>query len=226
MNDKAALASSGVEALIEQLRDQGVRTGQEQASKLIEEAEHRADWLLKQARQEASQLVEKAKAEAMQLKTAGEEALKIAARDMNLEVKESLAKRFTDQVERLVTEQLDTTEFLQRMIIELVGRTRADVGLDSVTDVELLLPKEFIGLDELRRNPHEYREGKMSHLVQSLTADQLRAGVTLALHEGKGIKIRLTGKEVEVDLSDEAIARLLLKHLQPRFRALLDGVIR
>jgi V/A-type H+-transporting ATPase subunit E len=226
MSDKAALASSGVEALIEQLRDQGVKHGQEQAAKLVEEAEHRADWLLSQAKQEAELIVAKAKKEAEQLRSAGEEALKIAARDMNLEVKEGLTNRFTNQVERLVTEQLDSIEFLQRMILELVSKTRAEVSLDEASAIEMLLPKEFIGLDELRRNPHEYREGKMSHLVQSLTADQLREGLTIALHDGKGIKVRLIGKEVEVDLSDEAIARLLLKHLQPRFRALLDGVIR
>lgn len=34
------------------------------------------------------------------------------------------------------------------------------------------------------------------------------------------------GQEVEVDLTDQAIAKLLLRHLQPRFRALLEGVIR
>ena len=226
MNDNGVHASSGVEALIEQLREQGVRTGQQEASRLIEEAEHRADWLLSQARQEAEQLVANARREAEHLRKAGEDALRIAARDMNLEVKESLGKSFTDQVERLVSQQMDNPEFLRRLIIELVGKSRVDMGLDAIDKVELLLPRTFIGLEELRRNPSEYRDGQLSKFVQSLTAEQLREGLSIRLHEGKGIKVSLVGQEIEVDLSSAAISQLLLKHLQPRFRAILEGVIR
>lgn len=226
MNDNGVHASSGVEALIEQLREQGVRTGQQEASRLIEEAEHRADWLLSQARQEAEQLVADARREAEHLRKAGEDALRIAARDMNLEVKESLGKSFTDQVERLVSQQMDNPEFLQRLIIELVGKSRVDMGLDATEKVEVLLPQTFIGLEELRRNPSEYRDGQLSKFVQSLTAEQLREGLSIGLHEGKGIKVSLVGQEIEVDLSSAAISQLLLKHLQPRFRAILEGVIR
>jgi len=226
MNDNGVHASSGVEALIEQLREQGVRTGQQEASRLIEEAEHRADWLLSQARQEAEQLVANARREAEHLRKAGEDALRIAARDMNLEVKESLGKSFTDQVERLVSQQMDNPEFLQRLIIELVGKSRVDMALDATEKVEVLLPQTFIGLEELRRNPSEYRDGQLSKFVQSLTAEQLREGLSIGLHEGKGIKVSLVGQEIEVDLSSAAISQLLLKHLQPRFRAILEGVIR
>jgi V/A-type H+-transporting ATPase subunit E len=226
MNNKAELASSGVEALIEQLREQGVKTGQTEASKLIEEAEHRSDWLVAQARQEAEQILKKARREATHLKTAGEDALKIAARDMHLEVKESLAHSFADQVERLVAHQMDNAAFMQQLILELVGKVRDEMSLDKAAHVEVLLPREFIGLEELRRSPHEYKEGKLSHFVQSLTAEQLREGVDISLHEGRGIKVRLNGQKVEVDLNEQAVSRLLLKHLQPRFRAIVEGVIR
>ncbi len=93
-------ASSGVEELIEKLRLRGVEKGQHEAEKLVEEAERRADWLLAQAKQEAEQIVTKAKAEAEKLYQSGEDALKIAARDMHLEVRETLSHSFTDQVER------------------------------------------------------------------------------------------------------------------------------
>jgi V/A-type H+-transporting ATPase subunit E len=32
-------------------------------------------------------------------------------------------------------------------------------------------------------------------------------------------------KELEIDLTPEALAELLLEHLQPRFRALMQGII-
>jgi V/A-type H+-transporting ATPase subunit E len=54
----------------------------------------------------------------------------------------------------------------------------------------------------------------------------LREGITLDTHDGKGIRIRTSGEDTEIDLSDRALAELLLRHLQPRFRAILEGVIR
>ena len=219
-------ASSGVEALIDKLRQQGVEKGQQEASRLIEEAEHRADWLLSQARQEAEQLVAKAQKEAAQLKQAGEDALRIAARDMHLEVRETLSHSFTDQVERLVAAQMDNQGFMRDLIMALVAKANHDHGISHAQQIEVLLPDDFIGLDELRRNPKEYREGKLSQFVQSLAAEQMRDGVNFELHNGKGIRVRLSGEEVEVDLSSEAVSKLLLKHLQPRFRAIIEGVIR
>lgn len=219
-------ASSGVEELIEKLRQQGVDKGQQEASKLVEEAEHRADWLLSQAHQEAEQIVSKARAAANNLRQSGEDALRIAARDMHLEVRETLSHSFSDQVERLVAQQMDNEAFMRQLILSLVDKASQDHGIADAEKMEVLLPDDFIGLDELRRNPKEYREGVLSQFVQSLAAEQMREGISFDLHDGQGIRVRLSGEEVEVDLSADAIAKLLLKHLQPRFRAIIEGVIR
>jgi V/A-type H+-transporting ATPase subunit E len=41
-----------------------------------------------------------------------------------------------------------------------------------------------------------------------------------------GIQVRLVDKEIILDLNDQTIADLLLAHLQPRFRALLEGIVK
>jgi V/A-type H+-transporting ATPase subunit E len=41
-----------------------------------------------------------------------------------------------------------------------------------------------------------------------------------------GIRIRLVDRDVEIDLTDASVAALLLQHLQPRFRAFLEGMVR
>ncbi|MFW1678727.1 hypothetical protein ACFVYJ_13230 [Pontibacter sp. JAM-7] len=225
-NGKPEHAASGVEALIDKLRDQGVRQGQAEASRLVDEAERRADWLLAQARQEAEQLVHHARAEADALRSAGEEALKVAARDLQLDVKEQLTRSFTDQVERLVTQQMDNEAFIRQLVLALVNRVAEDTGLNEADALQIVLPADSIGLEELRRNPQEYRDGQLSRFVQSLAAEQLRAGISFDLHAGAGIRIRLQAEDIEVDLSPAAVSELLLKHLQPRFRAMLEGVIR
>jgi len=36
----------------------------------------------------------------------------------------------------------------------------------------------------------------------------------------------MVDKDISLDLTDEAIAALLLEHLQPRFRAILEGIVK
>ncbi|EXJ11337.1 hypothetical protein [Nitrincola nitratireducens] len=197
--------SSGVEALIEQLRDQGVQKGREEADQLLKDARQKANQILDEARHDADILRQQAKKEAEQTRKAGEDALKMAARDLLLTLKETMALSFADQVERLVEQQMDNEEFMRRLILELAGKVRDQSQLNK-HPIEILLPDEFIGLDELRRNAHEYRQGHLSQFVQSLSADLLREGVSVSSHSGRGLRIRLVGKEVEIDLTD---ARLL-----------------
>lgn len=218
-------AASGVEALIERLRQQGIEKGQTEAAQLVEQAQHRADWLLEQAEQEAEQIRKQAKSDAERLRQAGEDALRIAARDVQLQLRESLARVFADRVRVMVDEQLDDKTFMQRLLKEIVCSVRDDTGIDE-DEVTVVLPAQFVGIEELRRNPHAYREGKLSQFVQQLLAEQLREGVSFDIGDGKGLVIRFSGEDAEVDLSDRALAEMLLRHLQPRFRALLEGVIR
>jgi len=72
------------------------------------------------------------------------------------------------------------------------------------------------------------RRGKLTHFVLGLSDEILRKGVTFSAsdeHES-GIRIHMVDKDVSLDLTDEAIAALLLEHLQPRFRAILEGIVK
>ena len=40
-----------------------------------------------------------------------------------------------------------------------------------------------------------------------------------------GIKVYLENEDIVLDLSEEAVSSLLVKHMQPRFRALLEGLL-
>lgn len=219
-------AAHGVEALIERLRTEGVAQGQAEAERLVNEAERRARWIVQQADDEARQIRERAQREADSLRAAGQEALHVAARDTVLTLKNQLLQRFSSEVERLVGAQLQDEAFLQRLILELVGRVRRDTELATAA-VTVLLPEQVVGLEELRRKPEELKEGTLSHFVLTLAAELLHEGITFAaapeLHAG--IRLRLAERGVEIDLTERAVAALLLAHLQPRFRAFLEGIV-
>lgn len=219
--------SSGIDALIQRLKQEGADEGRAAAQKLIADAEARARELLAQAEAKAKQRTDDATQEADRLKRAGEEALKVAMRDAVLELKEGLSSRFAQQVQGVVAKLSTDKEVLKRMILAVASRARGEASIDNVKQLEIILPRTVVGLDELRRNPQELREGALSQFALASAADMLRAGVTFtrSSDDAGGIRVVLKDTGVLVDLTDAAVAGVILRHLQPRFRALLEGVV-
>ena len=218
--------SHGVEELIDRLREEGVKAGRGEAERIVADAESRAQWLVEQAQDEAATLVDKARAEARALTASADDALQVAARDMLLSLRERLTHRFAGEVRRLVGEQMQDTELLKRLILEIAGEQRKAIGDEQ--DVEVLLPRKALALDELREDPGELQEGELTKFVLGVTDGMLRDGIVFRITDGgeKGIVARLVDDDINVEVTAEAVTTLLLEHLQPRFRALLEGIVR
>lgn len=218
---------AGVEALLDRLQAEGVRAGEAAAAKLIADAEARARTIRETAEREADAMIEAARKEASNLERGGKEALKVAMRDTVLDLKQALASRFKGEIGRLVTKHLRDETLLRQLILEIAGKTAQDADLAGAEKLEVLLPDDVIGLDELRRDPTALRDGKLGHFVLGSAGELLREGVTLGrTSDGAvGIQVRLEDQDIVLDLTDKAVADVILQHLQPRFRALLEGVI-
>ena len=221
-------ASIGVESLISRLRDEGVGAGQAESDKIITEAKKKAASIKKQAQQEAEQIISTARKEADAFKSAGNDALVLAGRDAHLKLREVVMNRFNEEVQRLVGNVMTPEPFMEKLILQVVGRVRDQSGLDKEDKLSIQLPEELINIDDLRKNPEELKEGTMAHFVLSIMASLLKEGISYqpSGNINAGLKVYLDDGNVEVDLSDEAISAVLLEHLQPRFRALLEGVVK
>ena len=218
--------SSGVEELLQRLRDEGVAAGRAEAERIVADAEARARWLVEQTEEETERLRKQARKEAEHLQKTGREALNTAARDTLLSLKTTLTQRFTGEVKRLVGEELTKEDLLEQLIMAVVGRVREQV--DRAGEVEVELPRELVNWEELARNPEELAEGSLARFVRVVAADGLRRGVSfgVASDHHRGIRLYLKDQNIMIDLSDEALAAMLLQHLQPRFRALLEGIVK
>lgn len=215
--------SSGVEELIGRLREQGVEEGKAQADALMQQTRLKAERHLEEAKQKADAMLQKAREDAEKTKQAGEEAVRLAVRDAILRLKSEMVDQFSDRVQRLVSRELKDGDFLKRLILEIGGRS----GPARDQSAKLLLPKDVIGLEQLRSDPEEVKEGNLSHFVASITKEMLRDGLEIGTREdtSAGIRVELLDEAVEIELTDEAIAELLLRHLVPRFRAIMEGII-
>lgn len=221
-------AASGVEALIDRLRLDGITSGEEEGRKRLLEAEKQADQIIQDAKAKANKMVADAQREAQQIRSGGADALAIAMRDIVLKLKAKLSETVGEKVQHLIAHQLDQEAFLQKLILEVAGKARRDAKLDEQGQLHLILPDKLIGLEELRHNPLELKEGSLSHFILSVAGDVLREGVVFAQtsNNHSGISIYLQEQDVQLDLTDERLAQVLLEHLQPRFRAILEGMVK
>lgn len=220
--------SSGVDALIARLREEGVSAGRGEADRILSDARTQAQQVLAKANAEAKDRVETARKESDAYRAAGEEALKTAMRDAVLTMKANLMDKFSSDVGRLVSRELENSEFLKQMILEVAGRATDGAGIGEEDELDFILPASIVGLEELRGNPEELQKGRLTNFALGLTGDMLREGVTFhASDDGaSGIRVQVKDKNITLDLTDGAVAALLLQHLQPRFRAVLEGIVK
>ncbi|WP_330926935.1 hypothetical protein [Candidatus Sororendozoicomonas aggregata] len=216
--------SVGVQELIEKLKNQGVQNGRDQANAIVSKAEIQAGQLIKEAEQKAQGIVDKAREEASFITKAGQEALELAERNAILELKDYLLNQFSQQIRGVVSHTMANDELLEKMILQVAG----DNALHSEEHVNVVLPQKIIGVDELRDSPELLKEGGLLAFAMSQASTMLQKGVTFTVGSAQqtGITFCLKDKNIEVELSDEAVSAVLLRHLQPRFRALLEGIIK
>lgn len=222
----SAITSKGVDTLIERLKNEGVAAGAAEAARILADAKAEAATIVAEAKAEAARHQSDVRKSADQYRAAGEEALKTAMRDAVLTMKAGLMAQFEADVKRLVSTATADPDLLRRMVIELVGRARDAAGAGA--DTEVIVPSEAVRSEHVVDNPELVRSGRLTEFVLGLSAAMLEEGVVLFAADDLhgGVRARVTGRDMEIDLSDEAIAALLMRHLQPRFRAVMEGVIR
>jgi V/A-type H+-transporting ATPase subunit E len=209
---------SSVQALIDRIRDQGVQNANREAARIVAEAESKAAQLLADAQKQAEQMRMKAAADIEAERSAAEEALKLSARDTIQRLKNVVGAAFETFVRRLVTQTAQDRQLMNNLILVLAGHSAEEFIKDK--DIQILLSKAILtGTSD----PKLRELGKQT--ILSLSSGMLREGVQLIPSDSVegGAKVRLVGEQLEIDLSDKAIAKMLSEHLLPRFQAILTA---
>lgn len=224
------LISQGIETLIERLKQEGVAQGKDEAEKIINAAQIKANELLNNAQHKAKILLDEANQSIAKEKKATEDALALAAKNMRLELRQSLMDRFSQEVRCLVHKELDNEDMIRQLILMLTNDSAKQVQDFNAQHIELQLPEKILDFEAIRKNPDLLNQDQLKGLVQSITHKMLKEGMSVQIHpdskKSAGIKVYLVDEEIVLDLSEEAVSALLIKHMQPRFRALLEGLLR
>ena len=216
--------ATGVQDLINRLRDDGVRAGQEKADQTLRDARKQAAEIVSQATAEAEEMLAKARHEIETEKSSAIESLKVALRDTELKMEAELKAVFAAHVKRLVSVEMRDVEFLKQIILAIAGMAAGDKACGE-QPVNILLPENLFRSDKRETRLTEEGRENFRRLVLGISGEMLREGVDLTPSEsiGGGIRIQLVGEDLEIDLSDKAISELLLKTMLRRYRSLVAG---
>jgi V/A-type H+-transporting ATPase subunit E len=199
--------ASGVQELIARLRGEGVDAARQEAAHILEEAHRRAEEILDNAHKEAANTVGIARATAGAELRAMREALRLAQRDTVLALQEELTALLHDRLQAAVQAHLRSPDGLHAALTALVNALPAG----EVASADLIAAPETQAL----------LDGALRPLLEQL----LERGVVLraGLSHAVGVRLRLNGQGIELDLTDAALTELLGARLIARFHTLLQG---
>jgi V/A-type H+-transporting ATPase subunit E len=193
-----------LQELINKIQDEGVKEAERKAAAIVKEAEAKAEALLSQAKKEAAQTIADAQRRAEQAETRGREALKQAARDLVLKLRETIQKLFDNLLKHDIKTALEGN-LLEELALKVISAWTP--GEDH--PLELKLPAE--STDRLK-----------NHLAAML-AQELKKGIVITPVDSidAGFRIGEKNGTMEFDLTDAGLAEILAVFVNP----LLAGLI-
>ena len=216
--------TQGVQNLIDQIRDDGVKASNEEFEKIIREAKDQAAQIVNRAKAAAKKSLEDAHAEIKSEKSSSLAALQLAARETTLKLKAQVISSFDHHVRRLVTMEMKDKDFLRQIILTIASKVATELPKDQAAEILLADSETKTGEDPTWKKTKE--EESIRHFILAVSGEMLREGIELKATEGKevGLRLKLKGEDLEIDLTDKAISDLFLKNLLPRFRTVIEGI--
>ena len=210
--------SAGVQKLIDRLHQEGVSKGQSEADALLAAAREQAAEILDQAKQEAESILNAAREQAEQTRINGEGAIRLAGRDASLRLTEELREDFVRKLQSLVGHTLKDREFLKSLILEIARHSLPESEKPQPLKAWVLMER-----DVAHESADDARQ-ELDAFVRSLSGEALRDGLTFDIddHDSAGVRVQVVDDELEIDLTTETLTELLLQHLSPRFRAIME----
>lgn len=241
----------GVQELIDRIRFDGVAAAKQEADRILHEARAQAEAILSQANREAKELRDAAQAQSESEKQASLEAVRLAARNTVMDLKAKVAAVFENHVRRLVGTATADPQFVRELVLALAARASKEIIQDRQIEILLASPEgtevapsaaategTYFATNARARSEalltssggvavaEHPATDRLQENVLGISSEMLREGVTLVPDEvGRGgVRVRVVGTDLEIDLTEQAVTRLMLHHMLPRFWRVLQGV--
>ena len=199
------MGDQALQQVIDELKSRGLRAGEDEGRKKVDEAEQRASQIVAAAKAEAEGIVGAAKTEAGAMREQMRAELRQASA-VGLEAfRQAVEKSFlVPTVDKALQRVLDDPAELRAILVETVKGFAASGGTGG--GLEVILP--------------EAQRAKLEGAVQADLARQTGTSVTVRFDDGFSFGFRLSPESSGYlfDFSDDGFREIYLKFLAPRFR--------
>jgi len=191
-----------VRKICEALKKETLDPARKEAEEIVENARKEAEGMIHRAKVEGEKLVASAKAKIEEEKRVFNSALHMGAKQALASLRQAIEEKlFSEQLHHLVAGKMGSPDAVANCIAALIA---------SAGEGEVVLPK---GVDR-------------KEVASSLLSKGLEKIAQGGMHVGEfagGAQLKLIGKHITLDLSDEAISGLLASYIREDFRHLLFG---
>jgi V/A-type H+/Na+-transporting ATPase subunit E len=186
-----------LQELITKIKNDGVKVGESEKSRIIAEAEKKASAIIKAAEQKAKELEESAKEQAILSENRSREALQLASRDLILNLSTKITALFDEILLKQSQGALD-----QKKVSQLVSNAISHLGTDGKYEITL----------------SEADAAAFGEALKAELSNVAKAGITIKPSKGidAGFKITNVDDAISYDFSNAVIAENLAAYVNPK----------
>lgn len=194
------MSENSLDGLIAKVKSEAIDKAEQEAQEIINNAKEKAQRLIKTAEDEKETIINNAQQEADEVVTKGEVALKQAARDVKIAVKNDLLQLYDAVFQANIA-----SSFSPDLYADVVKQVIDKIGEDT----KIALPEELSDnvVESIRK---QVAEAKVS---SEIIKDQ---------RLGSGLSLSKTDEGWTYDISPEAISELMSQHLSQRWLDILN----
>lgn len=197
--------------LIGALKEEGVKKGQDEAGRIIDDGKREAAKILEEARNEADRIIEDAKKRSADTMQNLDQQMALALRDMLLKAKDELTDLVALKPLRKASDKaLVDPEFIKKLIFEIIRsyvETRASKGVNE--ELHIVIPEEM--------------KGDFVKQWVAMMRDELDTQATLHAEKGlHGFKLFTSKGGGELVVDTDSMLEVMRPFVSERFHRILD----
>ena len=197
-----------IQKICDRLRRETLEPAEEEAQHILKDARKKADSIKAEAEHHAEQLVKQAKGQIEQERNVFHSSLQQAAKQTIEGLRQEIEhKLFNEELQQLLENQL----------------TDPKIVADIINGIIRAIEKEGLSTDLTAVVPRLVSPDDISSLLLEGVRKRLKGKVLEVGGFAGGAQVKLLGKKLTIDLSDQAIKELLANYMRKDFRKLIFG---
>ncbi len=194
-----------IQKICDLLRKETLDPAKQEAREIVENAEMQAKQILEKAKEDATEQLHIARMGIEKKKKMFEDSLQFSVRQSLEELKQSIEKKFfRENLQKLIQEKMAGPNVIADLISAIVEAVRKE-GIES----------NLLAYVSKKIAPEKIIAFLGSNIIDQLKNKEL----VLGDFEG-GVRIRLEGRNITIDLTDETLRDLLVDYIREDFRHL------